>query len=435
VPGTNAGIPLVSALALAVVVLIVLGSMLALAEAAVSRMTPVRAIALREEGFRNAATLEEIEDNPARYLNAIYLSVMLVQNGSAILVAFLATHYLAGVGVVLASVAFTLAYFVVVEAMSKTFAILHSDRVALTLAPFVWFLGRTLSLPTRALIGLANVLLPGKGLTQGPFVTEHEIRSLADKGHEEGVIDEHEKELIHSVFQFGDRIARDAMVPRPDIVAIEVASPVHRAADLIASHGVSRIPVYRGDLDHIEGIVHVKDVLHALHQGRRDAALSEMLRPASFVPETKRLADLLQEMQKGGSHLAIVSDEYGSVSGLVTLEDLLEELVGQISDEHDIEAPDVAPLGDGRFRIDAALPIVELNEVLDTDLPRDRWNTVGGLVFDLAGTIPAEGAAFEMDGFRFTVEKVQGRRILTVIVTRLAAPQAAEAEGEQDVAG
>jgi CBS domain containing-hemolysin-like protein len=435
VPGPDAGIAFVSALVLPVVVLVVLGSMLALAEAAISRMTSVRAIALREEGYRNAATLEKIEAEPARYLNAIYLSVMLAQNGSAILVAFLATQYFADVGVVVASVAFTLAYFVVVEAMSKTFAILHSDRVALTLAPFVWFLGRTLSLPTRGLIGLANVLLPGKGLRQGPFVTEHEIRSLADKGHEEGVIDEHEKELIHSVFQFGDRIARDIMVPRPDIVATEIASPVHVAADLIARHGISRIPVYRGELDHIEGIVHVKDVLHALHQGRPDLALGEILRPVSFVPESKRLAELLQEMQKGRSHLAIVADEYGSVSGMVTLEDLLEELVGQISDEHDVEAPDVAPLGDGRFRVNAALPIVELNEVLGTDLPRDRWNTVGGLVFGLAGTIPAEGAAFEQDEFRFTVEKVQGRRILTVIVARLRARPTADAESDREATG
>jgi CBS domain containing-hemolysin-like protein len=298
----------------------------------------------------------------------------------------------------------------------------------------VWFLGRTLSLPTRALIGLANVLLPGRGLTQGPFITEHEIRSLADKGHEEGVIDEHEKELIHSVFQFGDRIARDAMVPRPDIVAIDIASPVHVAADLIVRHGVSRIPVYRGDLDHVEGMVHVKDILNALYQGRRDLGLSELLRPVSFVPETKRLAELLQEMQQGKSHLAVVSDEYGSVSGLVTLEDLLEELVGQISDEHDVEPPDIVPLGDGRFRVNASLPIVELNEVLGTDLPRDQWNTVGGLVFGLAGTIPAEGAAFEMEGYRFTVEKVHGRRILTVIVGRLPARPSVEATGDHEAA-
>jgi CBS domain containing-hemolysin-like protein len=211
----------VSALAFAVVVLVVLGSMLALAEAAISRMTPVRAIALREEGYRHAATLEEIEGNPARYLNAIYLSVMLVQNGSAILVAFLATHYLAGIGIVVASVAFTLAYFVVVEAMSKTFAILHSDRVALALSPLVFFLGRLLAWPTRALIGLANTLLPGKGIKAGPFVSEGDIRSMAEVGSEEGSIEEEEKELIHSIFEFGDTIVREVMVPRPDIVCIE----------------------------------------------------------------------------------------------------------------------------------------------------------------------------------------------------------------------
>jgi CBS domain containing-hemolysin-like protein len=412
----------------AVLLLVALGSTLALAEAAISRMTPVRAMALREEGYRNAVTLEEIENHPARHLNAIYLMVMLAQNGSAILVAFLAGNYVDDLGITIASVAFTLAYFVVVEAMSKTFAILHSDRVALLLAPFVWFLGRTLAWPTRALIGLANVLLPGQGLQQGPFVTEREIRSLADKGHEEGVIDEHEKELIHSVFQFGDRVARDIMVPRPDIVAIEIGTPVRAAADEIVTHGCSRLPVYRGDLDRIEGIVHVKDVLQALQQGRQDATLHDVVRPVAFVPESKRLAELLREMRQGRSHLAIVSDEYGSVSGLVTLEDLLEELVGQIRDEHDREAPDVTPLGDGRYRVNAALPIIELNEVLEADLPRDQWNTIGGLVFGLAGTIPAEGAAVDVDGFRFTVEKVLGRRILTVIVSRIPVLSAAEGE-------
>jgi CBS domain containing-hemolysin-like protein len=418
----------VIALVAAVLLLVVLGSTLALAEASISRMTSVRAMALREEGYRNAATLEEIENHPARYLNAVYLTVMFAQNGSAILVAFLAGYYVDDLGITLVSIAFTLAYFVVVEAMSKTFAILHSDRVALLLAPFVWFLGRTLSWPTSALIGLANVLLPGKGLEQGPFFPEHEIRSLADKGHEEGVIDEHEKELIHSVFQFGDRIARDIMVPRPDIVAIEIGSPLGQTADLIVSHGCSRIPVYRGDLDHIEGIVHVKDVLQAIQQGRRDVALGEILRPVRFVPESKRLAELLGEMQQGKSHLAIVSDEYGSVSGMVTLEDLLEELVGQIRDEHDLEPPDVTPLGDGRYRVNAALPIIELNQVLETDLPHEQWNTIGGLVFGLVGAIPAEGAAVDVDNFRFTVEKVQGRRILTVLAAQLPARPAVDRE-------
>jgi putative hemolysin len=310
---------------------------------------------------------------------------------------------------------------VVVEAMSKTFAILHSDRVALTLAPFVWFLGRALALPTRVLIGLANVLLPGKGLKEGPFVIEDQIRSLAEVGHQEGEIERHEKEIIHSVFHFGDLTVRDIMVPRPDIVAIDLAASLDAAAGLVVQRGFTRIPAYRDNLDRIEGIVHAKDVLNLLHQGRTDVRLAEILRPVRFIPESKRPAELLGEMRKEKVHLAIVSDEYGSVSGLVTLEDMLEELVGQIADEHDREAPDVTSLPDGRYRVNAALPIVELNEILGVELPRDRWNTVGGLVFGLAGAIPAEGASVSVGEFQFTVEKILGRRILTVLVTRLSA--------------
>src|SRR5439155_297055 len=238
---------------------------------------------LRQEGRRNGALLEEIERDHAPYLNSIYLAVMFVQNGSAILVALVTEHYFADVGITLVSVAFTLAYFVIVEAMSKTYGILHSDRAALSMAPIVWALGRALALPARLLIGLANVLLPGKGLKQGPFVSEQDIRSMAEVGHEEGSI--------------------------------------------------------------------------------------------------------LREMQREKFHMAIVIDEYGSNAGLVTLEDLLEELVGEIADEHDVEERDVEPVGDGRYRVDASLPIRELNELVGTDLPRDRWNTVGGLMFGLLGTI------------------------------------------------
>jgi CBS domain containing-hemolysin-like protein len=281
-------------------------------------------------------------------------------------------------------------------------------------------LGRSLAIPTRALIGLGNILLPGKGLPQGPFIIEQEIRSLADVGHQDGGIEAHEKEMIHSVFEFGDLIVRNVMVPRPDIVALDLGSSLAAAADLIVRSGFTRIPVYRGDLDHTEAMVHVKDVLDGLRQGRHQDALAEFLRPAHFVPDFKRLTELLREMKQERFHLAMVTDEYGSLVGLVTLEDLLEELVGQISDEPDRQAPEIVPLGNGRCRVNATLPILELNDALGADLPHDKWNTVGGLVFGVAGAIPAQGAVVELGGFRFTVEKLQGRRIVTVLVESTA---------------
>jgi CBS domain containing-hemolysin-like protein len=273
------------------------------------------------------------------------------------------------------------------------------------------------SLLTRGLIGLAKALRSVTGLKQDPLVIEQEIRSLAEAGHKEGTIEDHERRIIHSVFQLGDHSVRDIMVPRPDIVAIDVARQLDAAAETIVQSGFTRIPAYRGDLDHIEGIVHAKDVLSLLRQGRHDVALAAQLRPVRFVPDSTRLAVLLREMRQEKFHLAIASDEYGLVSGLVTLEDVLGRLVGQFNDEHVREAPDVTPIGVGRYLVNAALPIAELNEILGVDLPRGQWNTVGGLVFGLAGTIPAVGVTVASGDFRFTVEAIHRHRIISVIVT------------------
>jgi CBS domain containing-hemolysin-like protein len=398
----------------------VLGSVLAVAEASIGRMSRVRAMALREGGYANAGLLERIEEEPARFLNAIYLAALLVQNGSAVLVAILSERHLGGIAIPLVSVAFTLAYFVVVEAMCKTFGILHGDRAALTVAPFVWGLGQLLAPPTRLLIGLANLLLPGKGLPQGPFVVEQEIRSMAELGHAAGIIEEHEKELIHSVFEFGDTVVRKVMVPRPDIVAAEVHLSLAAVQELMVRHGFSRLPVCRDGLDRIEGFVFAKDVLSALHQGKHDVPLTEILRPARFIPESKRVAELLREMQRERFRMALVVDEYGSLSGLVTLEDLLEELVGEMADEYDRSEPQIQPVGEGCYRVSGRVSIDDLNALLDTDLPHDGWNTVGGLILGVLETIPHEGQEVSADGLRFRVEKIHGRRIASVVITRVS---------------
>jgi CBS domain containing-hemolysin-like protein len=288
----------------------------------------------------------------------------------------------------------------------------------------VWFLGRVLELPTRFLIGLANVLLPGKGLKQGPFVSEEEIRSMAEVGSEEGSIDEGEKELIHSIFEFGDTIAREVMVPRPDIVAIEDDKTLRDVQALVLQHGYSRIPVYHESLDDdddgrgVKGVVFAKDVLKALHQGRQDIPLSEIVRPARYVPESKKVADLLKEMQQEKFHQALVYDEHGSVTGIVSLEDLLEELVGEIADEYDREEPEVLELGDGMYRVSGKASIDDVNELLDAELPDEEWDTVAGLMLDLLGRMPDAGEEVTFRGLNLKADKVQGRRIASVLITR-----------------
>ncbi|MEX2275115.1 MAG: hemolysin family protein [Actinomycetota bacterium] len=423
-----------TALWLLVVLLVVFGTILALAESSLTRMNRVRALALVEEGRRNAPLLEKIAADPPRYLNSIYLTVMLVQNGSAILVAILAEREFGSLGVTLTAFGFTIVYFVIVEAMSKTYGVLHSDRVALALAPIVWFLGRVLALPTRALIGMANVLLPGKGLKTGPFVSEEEIRSMAQVGSEEGSIEEGEKELIHSIFEFGDTIAREVMVPRPDIVAIEANETLRDVQALVLQHGYSRIPVYRDDLDETIGFVFAKDVLKALHQGKVDMPLEEIVRKPHWVPEAAKVAGLLRDMQKEKFHIALVTDEYGSVSGIVTLEDLLEELVGEIVDEYDTEEPEIEQVDEDTFLVTGKLGVDELNERLGVELPDEEWDTVGGLVMGLLGKIPEAGEKVRYGGVTFTAEEIAGRRISKVRVRRDPQPDATDNEQHEEIA-
>lgn len=405
-----------------------LGSLLAVAESSLTRMSRVRALALREEGRRNAGTLVRLASDPPRYLNSVYLAVMIVQNGSAILVALLSERTWGSGWVTIASLVFTLLYFVVVEAMSKTWGIQHSDRAALLMSPVVFFLSRLLSYPTGWLIGLANVLLPGKGLREGPFVSEGDIRSMAEVGSEEGSIEQEEKELIHSIFEFGDTIVREVMVPRPDVVAVEDTATLRDAQAQVLEHGYSRIPVYHEDLDDTVGLVFAKDVLKALHQGKIDMPLTEVMREARFVPESKKVSDLLREMQKEKFHLALVTDEYGSVTGIVSLEDLLEELVGEITDEYDRAEPEIVQVTDGVFRVSGKTSIDDVNDFLDVELPDEEWDTVAGLVLDLFGKIPAAGEETTLHGLVFRAEVVQGRRVATVLITRVPVPEAPVAE-------
>jgi CBS domain containing-hemolysin-like protein len=268
------------------------------------------------------------------------------------------------------------------------------------------------------LVKLANVLMPGKGLPQGPFITEHEIRALAEVASDESEIEEGEKDLIHSIFEFGDTIVREVMVPRPDIEAIESDKTLRDVQAVVLEHGYSRIPIYTDDLDDVVGVVYAKDVLKALHQGKHDAPLSDIAREAHFVPESKKVAEMLREMQQEKFHIALVTDEYGSVSGLITLEDLLEELVGEITDEYDVEEPELEEVSEGVYRVDGKMAIDEVNEIMDTELPDEEWDTVGGLMLGLMGSIPQEGQHVRFQDLRFTAEKVNGRRIVKVLITR-----------------
>jgi magnesium and cobalt exporter, CNNM family len=404
-------------------VLLVVAGFLAAAEVGVTRMTRIKALTLNEEGRKGSVSLLRIVENPARYLNVVLLIILVCHVVATTLATQLAISHGGTAGEIIATVALTIVIFVFAEVTPKTFAVQHTDRVALRLAPMIHGIGHAPLLHplARALIGIANAVLPGKGLKQGPFVTEEELRQMAEVAVEEQQIEEEEKEMIHSIFEFGDTVVREVMVPRPDMVTVEANTKVRQVLTLMLKHGYSRLPVYEKSGDNIEGIVYAKDVMRRLHNGRakaKEPTAGAIARDALFVPESKKIAELLREMQEKKTHMAVVVDEFGDVAGLVTMEDLLEEIVGEIADEYDRAEPLVEPVDDATLRVKGSMPIDELSELVGVDLPDSEWDTVGGLMAGLLGKLPKRGEEVKLHGMTFRAEKVQGRRIAKVLVTK-----------------
>lgn len=409
-----------------VVVLVVLASVLAVAETAITRMTRSRAAALAESDPRRGRRVQRIVGNLERDLNAVYLSVNVVQTVQAALVGLLAGRLFGAIGVAVGIVLNVAVLFTLAEAAPKTWALQHTDRAAMLTAPLVELIGRVLRWPARGLIGIANVVLPGKGLRRGPFVTEEEILALAEEAAEASVIEQSERALIESIIDFGDTIVREIMVPRPDVVSIGADATVDEAVELSISTGRSRFPIYGDSSDDVVGMLYVRDAFEAERTSGGDRRVLDVARPVLFVPETKRVAELLTEMQARNTHIAVAVDEYGGNAGLVTLEDLLEELVGEIHDEFDEEAVEVEQLGDGEYLVNATLNVGDLNERLDMGLPEGTWDSVGGLVFGTLGRVPAPGDVVELDGVTITVDRVDGNRVGLVRVRREVRPAVEE---------
>jgi CBS domain containing-hemolysin-like protein len=420
-------------LAVLVVVLIGTAAVLAMAETALTHLPMSKAIALEEEGRRGAGILRRLLEARSSVLNPVLLLVVVCHLSAAAIVALLANDAFGPLGIVLAVIALAVVLFVVAEAAPKTFALQHTARAALLAAPLVSVLARfpPVRFVTWALIGISNLILPGKGRAAGPVVSEEELLALADVAVSEDVIESEERTLIRSIIDFGDTVVREVLVPRPDMTVVQADVAVDAAIATVLARGVSRLPASGEGIDDIVGILHSRDLMKASIEGLGSMPSRSLMREAHYVPETKRVAELLREMQAEKFHMAIVIDEYGSTAGLVTLEDLIEELVGEIVDEFDVEGPRVEPLPGGDVRVDARMPVDEVNELLSLELPEGDWDTVGGLLFSRLGHVPAEGEALDVDGHSLRAERVVGRRIGRIrISARPAAPDAgAQATG------
>lgn len=425
-----------SDLVLLVVVVVLIGAtgFLALSETSLTRMSHIKAISLAEEGRRHSKVLLGLVEHTERVLPVVLFALELCTLVAATLVGVVSEHAFGGIGVVISTVFEVVVIFVVAELAPKTWAVQHAERAALATAPFIRLLVAFVPLrwATKALISVANSLLPGKGMKEGPYTSEEMLLAMADTAAAESVIEHQERTLIHSIIDFGDTIVRDVMVPRPDMVSVEAKAMIREVVDVAIAAGFSRIPVYGLGIDDIVGVVMAKDLMRAEREGRMDEPVAEILRDVHFVPESKRVSELMREMQANKVHIALVVDEFGGTAGLVTLEDLIEELVGEITDEYDIEEADSERMADGALAVNARMPIDEVNELLGTPgLPEGDWDTVGGLVYSLLGHVPIEGEAITYGQHRLIAERVKKRRIGRVRVERYSpedqAPNGAEA--------
>ena len=411
-------------LLLLVVALVVLAAALTTMEAALSAFSRARALELAHQQRPGAAALLRLLDDPAPRLNALLVLRLLSETsavvlGTAMVLDLLGpdewTSILVAIGVMF------LVLFVLIGVGPRTLGRQHSESVSLATAGVVVGLSRVVGPLSRLLILIGNALTPGKGFSAGPFSSEAELREMVDLAEASSLIEQGEQRMIHSVFELGDTIAREVMVPRTDVVYIERNKTLRQAMSLFLRSGYSRLPVIEDDLDDIIGFAYLKDIAQRVferHDAESSERVSSVMRPVYYVPDSKPVDDLLREMQAAQRHVAVVVDEYGGTAGLVTIEDILEEIVGEIADEHDQAAVEVQTLEDGSTRVSSRYPVDDLDEIFGIRIHDDEVDSVGGLMAKHLGKVPIPGSVVEAHGLLFEAESAAGRRnrIGTVLI-------------------
>jgi putative hemolysin len=419
----------------ALLVLVGAAAFFAASEAAIVAVNRIRARALSEKNIRGSKRLQRLLENRNRTLTSVLIGSTFVLLAADSLATEIFIQWGVRNAAIWSTIVMTVVLLLFGEILPKTFAVASGERTALRLAPLLAIVTRVVSPLTTAFLWITDgiVRLFGGTPHAGPYVTEDDIKTLVNVGVEQNVLEEQERELIHSIIEFGDTIVREVMTPRTDMATVSVTSSPRRALDLVIAEGYSKLPVWEETVDNVIGVVHDRELLIALSNGTIAAtSVRALMRPVTLVPENKRISELLREMQRGKYSLAIVIDEYGGTAGLVTMEDLLEEIVGEIRDEHDEgEEEPIRRIGEHEVVVEAGTNIEDVNTALGINLPHEEFETIGGYIVGLFGRLPREGEEIEAnDGVRLRVERTRGRRILAVRVLTEghAPPVAPEAE-------
>ena len=402
--------------------LIALSAFFSGSEAALISLSKLRIRTLVETGDKDSYKVLRLIEDRNHLLTTILIGNTIALLAADSLATFIAISTHVPHATLISTLIMTIVLLLFGEILPKTICVADNERWARKLAPMLSIAEFVLRPFTRMAISTTKALAKMFGVSDiatGPFITEEDIRTLVNVGVEQKVLEEQERELIHSVIQFGDTIVREVMTPRPDMVSIEMHSSPTRALDLVIAEGYSKLPVYDVTIDDIVGVVHDRELLIGLANGAITATpLTALMRPVTLVPETKRISELLREMQRGKFSLAIVVDEYGGTAGVVTMEDLLEEIVGEIRDEHDEgEEEPIRKVAPGETLVDAGVNIEDVNARLGLTLPHEEFETIGGFVVGLFGRLPIQGEEIAAsDGVKLRVDRTRGRRILAVRV-------------------
>jgi CBS domain containing-hemolysin-like protein len=414
-------VPITASIALAFV-----AGLLASVDAAISAFSKARAEELEDEGRSGASRLVSILDDPAPYLNSVLLMRVVAETSSIVLVALVVSDRLEGVWtrLLVAVGIMVIVSFVLIGVGPRTLGRQHAELIALASALPTIILTRLLGPIPKLLIMLGNSVTPGKGFSEGPFASEVEVRELVDLAAASSLIETDEGKMLQSVFELGDTIAREVMVPRTDLVFVERHKTLRQAMSLALRSGYSRIPVIGENLDDVVGMAYLKDLTKRVfdnHDAETTERVESIARPCLFVPDTKHADALLKEMQAQRTHVAIVVDEFGGTSGMVTIEDILEEIVGEITDEYDTEPDDSEQLADGSWRLSSRYEVDDLEDLFGIPIDDEDVDSVGGLMAKHLGKVPIRGSVVEVEGLRFEAEGPTGRRnrIGRVVVSRL----------------
>ncbi len=400
-------------------VLIVISGLMVSAETAIGRVSRGHIEELGREGEKRAGRLLRVLDDRARYVNVLLFLSTIATVTATVLVAYVCegifTSWAVGWAMTLAVAIMVVVAYVALGVAPRTLGRQHADRIALASAGIARFLAALLGPLTSLLILVGNALTPGKGYREGPFASAAELREFVDMAEASSLIEDDERQMIHSVFELGETFAKEVMVPRTEVVFIERDRTLRQALSLGLRSGFSRIPVIGENTDDIIGIVYLKDVVRRTFE-HRDAEQTEkvdsIMRPAYFVPDSKQADDLLKDMQANRQHLAIVIDEYGGTAGVVSIEDVLEEIVGEIADEYDTELPEVIELADGGYRLSSRMHIEDFAELVDIELDSEEEgvDTILGLMGLRLGRVPIAGSEVTESGWRLVAEQGIGRR-------------------------